>query len=270
MDAGAAEDGSSATGVTKTEDVAATRVDPQSKIESTEKVNENGEDNAVTNELHINSCNGDMKPIPSPGLQATPQLRKPSIIVTDDKQHSTDLLNPSAPEPIKLRKADNKGWMRHVVAILALSSIVLANMNRQAFNQALVSMARPMADKNGQENHSQHGDLAVSTAAPNYLLLNDTESPSAASLTPQEPNDVLDDRFDWTGAQIATLQSAFSYGYTPFMIPGGRMSELYGAKWVVFLSGFGSALCCLLSPLFADTNYYLLVGSRILMGKLIA
>lgn len=157
------------------------------------------------------------------------------------------------------------GFVRHIMAVLALSSIVLANMNRQAFNQALVSMIKPVSENPAQLSVDAGGlqNGTEQSLGTTILPVSDTTIQPAEIV--DEPD--FDDRFEWTGAQIGTLQAAFSYGYAPFMIPGGRMSELYGAKWVVFASGFGSALCCILSPFLADTNYILLVASRIIMGE---
>lgn len=183
---------------------------------------------------------------------------------------------------------EKSGLLRHFIAVLALSSIVLANMNRQAFNQALVSMTKTKSNEKPIETTSNASDFNnLTTMESTGLPITTTTSSGEVFSTTQQSQDMsvstmdyginnaeplvievdeFEDRFDWTGAQIGTLQAAFSYGYTPFMIPGGRMSELYGAKWVVFLSGFGSALCCMFSPYFADTNYNLLVASRVFMG----
>jgi len=162
------------------------------------------------------------------------------------------------------------GHVRHIVALLALSSIVLANANRQAFNQSLVGMTR--ANRNEQiklESQISNANDSTDRTTPSSQNWGpiDLGTRSDEVPTAETDYDEDDDRFDWTGSQIGALQAAFSYGYTPFMIPGGRMSELYGAKWVVFLSGFGSALCSILTPFLADTNYELLVASRVLMGE---
>lgn len=201
------------------------------------------------------------------------------------------------------------GFIRHCIAILALSSIVLANINRQAFNQALVSMTKKA--KCATQLATEIVDAGLATESPTTIQANtiknlyyssyETTSDFAPTQEPQteldskfnaskppplsnhdsveEPaveliineniNSENDDRFDWSEAQVGILQSAFSYGYMPFMIPGGRMSEIYGAKWVVFLSGFGSAICCLVVPLVADSSYVLLVCSRIFMGNIV-
>lgn len=189
------------------------------------------------------------------------------------------------------------GYIRHVFAIVALSGIILANMNRQAYNQALVRMLKK---RNTTENlaanqpDSTAANITSSSTPPPSLstlpnidgldesstfiigefadpivgemLEPDTHPSSDDSISRKEVPSDQDDGYDWTGSQIGILQAGFSFGYIVFMIPGGRMSEIYGSKWVLFVSGFGSALCSVLTPFIADTSYALLVASRVFMG----
>lgn len=181
---------------------------------------------------------------------------------------------------------------RHVVACLALSSIIIANTNRQAYNNSLARMERKRTIPQSGNNHSTDDQVLTTTMSQDisdpdqvtitaeesvtnpmpYGLSTEDCSPTTtapSSITSPTTEEVADnDSFDWTPSQVAALQSAFNYGYMPFMIPGGRLSELYGAKWVVFLSGFGSAICSLAVPFLADTSFELLFVSRIVMGEL--
>lgn len=173
-----------------------------------------------------------------------------------------------------LQASTKTGHIRHIIALLALSSIVLANLNRQAYNQALVRMARRDSKHklpetgDGVEDNTSAGAEATPdhvTAFPDVEDSNFTHEPNANTedrTTRVEP----DQGFEWTGAQISLLQAGFSYGYTFFMIPGGRLSEIYGAKWVIFLSSFGSALCSFMTPFLANTSVTLLFASRVFMG----
>lgn len=168
-----------------------------------------------------------------------------------------------------------EGYIRHIVAILALSSIVLANMNRQAYNQSLSSMIKPVKRPIEVSNSTESNlvlatpgtaDVDIASMAEYPEIYTEDSLASSASNIESDIADPEDDRFEWDLGRVSLLQSAFAYGYTPFMIPGGRMCEIYGAKWIVFLSGFGSALCSALTPFLADYSFYLLVASRTLMG----
>lgn len=228
-------------------------------------------------------------------------------IVKEDKLTANESIvadNNAGQQQKSQREFKKSGWLRHYVAILALIGIVLANMNRQAFNQALVRMSKkraPMAITITTTTISTNNldtlatvpstimDLSSSTTAMSYIseekfqldqkrndidnnpdptifVPNNIDTSSTTEAPTVQP---IDDRFDWTSQQIGQLQSAFSYGYVPLMVFSARISELYGAKWVIFMSGFGSALCCVLSPFFADTeySYTLLIVSRVAMGE---
>lgn len=76
------------------------------------------------------------------------------------------------------------------------------------------------------------------------------------------------DRFMWTMQQQNTLLGGFYYSYSFLMVLGGRMAEIYGAKYVILLSVAGSALINLATPWMARTNFTLLVISRVLMGAI--
>lgn len=152
-------------------------------------------------------------------LKDSPIMRPDSVEITISSEIADDdELNPT-------------GWVRHAIAWLALSSILLANINRQAFNQALTDMNRP----NGS--------------------------------SPFLPNGEPDGKVDWSATQTDDLKKFFALGYALFMIPGGRLCELLGTKWIVFTSGFGSGICSLLVPWLADSDYFtLLKWSRFIMG----
>jgi len=176
----------------------------------------------------------------------------------------------------QLRQSDderaNVGRFRHVIAILALSSIVLANMNRQAYNQAITRMVRTLPEPAPNlENLDANITATIDKQLEGATIVGDEAGGTsvveeADGRLPSKVPDDEEDRFFWTTSEISTLQAAFNYGYAPFMIPGGRLSEIYGAKWVVFLSGFGSALCSMLTPYFADNSFVLLVSARVIMG----
>lgn len=59
---------------------------------------------------------------------------------------------------------------------------------------------------------------------------------------------------------------AFAIGAAPLQVFGGRMAEIYGAKWVLFAAGFGTAITNFLIPHIAHYSYYLLIVVRIIMG----
>lgn len=86
--------------------------------------------------------------------------------------------------------------------------------------------------------------------------------------TNKDDNFKVVDRFKWTVKQQHVLLGGFYYSYFVFMVLGGRLAEIHGAKYVLLLSGAGSALINLATPWMARTNFVLLLLSRIVMGAI--
>lgn len=157
-------------------------------------------------------------------------------------------------------RVERSGLIRHMIAILAVSSIVLANMSRQVFNQTIPDMT-PRPNKSlslkAVMNNMPHGG--------SHLALDDVTTSVYSDTTTVQPI-IEEDRYDWSPSEIGWIQGAFSISYAIFMIPAGRLSEVFGAKWVMFLCGFGSAICTLALPFLADQSYALAVASRFVLG----
>lgn len=62
------------------------------------------------------------------------------------------------------------------------------------------------------------------------------------------------------------ILGAFYYGYCITQIPGGRMSEMYSAKWVYGIGTFITALLTLLTPIAAKWHVGVLIFIRALEG----
>jgi MFS family permease len=72
--------------------------------------------------------------------------------------------------------------------------------------------------------------------------------------------------FDWNEKEQGVILGAFFWGYILFQVVGGRLSEIFGAKWLC-AGGIGmSIIVNLLTPLIARANYYLFLASRVVLG----
>lgn len=143
-------------------------------------------------------------------------------------------------------------FVRHFVAILGLLSVVFANMCRQTFNQAITSMANKQ-DEKSEKNFEDSCPLL------------DYYSNVTTKIQTTIQSDKNNDKFDWSTNDIALLQMSFNLGYILLMVPAGRLSEIYGAYWVVLFCSVVSTACCFLSPLLAP-HFYLLALSRLFLG----
>ncbi|XP_054158496.1 putative inorganic phosphate cotransporter [Oppia nitens] len=73
--------------------------------------------------------------------------------------------------------------------------------------------------------------------------------------------------FDWSESTQSQILGAFFYGYLVFQIVGGRLAEMFGAKWLCAGGQAGSMLINVLTPVIARTRiYWLLVASRVVLG----
>lgn len=75
-----------------------------------------------------------------------------------------------------------------------------------------------------------------------------------------------DGPFVWNEYEQGIVLGAFFYGYVLTQIPGGRLAERFGAKWLYGVGVLATALLTLLTPLAAKWSIYAFVALRVLMG----
>ncbi|CAG2102003.1 unnamed protein product [Medioppia subpectinata] len=73
--------------------------------------------------------------------------------------------------------------------------------------------------------------------------------------------------FDWDESTQGVILGAFFYGYLVFQVLGGRLAEIFGAKWLCAVGIGMSIVVNALTPIIARTNiYWLLLASRVVLG----
>ncbi|CAG2102001.1 unnamed protein product [Medioppia subpectinata] len=73
--------------------------------------------------------------------------------------------------------------------------------------------------------------------------------------------------FDWDESTQGVILGAFFYGYLLFQVLGGRLAELFGAKWLCTGGIAASLVINALTPLIAKSGpYWLLLASRVVLG----
>ena len=79
-----------------------------------------------------------------------------------------------------------------------------------------------------------------------------------------------DGPFVWDEAEQGIILGMFFYGYVLTQLPGGRLAELFGGKWLFGVGVLVTAVFTLLTPLAASYakhhNLYLLYAVRIIEG----
>ncbi|XP_063917404.1 sialin isoform X2 [Zophobas morio] len=75
-----------------------------------------------------------------------------------------------------------------------------------------------------------------------------------------------DGPFDWSTEVQGWLLSSYFFGYLVAQLPGGRVAELFSAKWVLFFAVALNVIAILLSPVLATAHYGGLLVMRVLQG----
>ena len=159
--------------------------------------------------------------------------------------------------------------VRHVVAGMVLLATLNLYMCRINLSEAIVAMSKV---KKVSEESRNSSDVCVLNIAQNMTLqyfFNETALNYSTTSSGHELPDFDDNKgeFDWDQKEQGIILGAFFYGYILFQVVGGRLAEVFGAKWLC-AGGIGvSIVINALTPTIARThNYYLLLSSRVCLG----
>lgn len=75
-----------------------------------------------------------------------------------------------------------------------------------------------------------------------------------------------DGPFTWSEYEQGVILGMFFYGYVLTQLPGGRLAELFGGKWLYGVGVLVTSVFTLLTPMAAHTSLYLLYAVRIIEG----
>ncbi|TRY68438.1 hypothetical protein TCAL_01361 [Tigriopus californicus] len=113
--------------------------------------------------------------------------------------------------------------------------------------------------------------LAI-VAMVNQTAVTPPDPPNATNICPIYPTPLNitvpseDGPFIWDDKAQGNLLAAFYWGYVLLQIPGGRISEKFGGKWVFSIGILGTSLLTILTPFAAKFDYSLFMFVRILEG----
>ncbi|XP_064480574.1 sialin-like [Ornithodoros turicata] len=165
--------------------------------------------------------------------------------------YSLDPVSRCKEEEKKPRRAE-KSCVQYRHVLVALGFLGLANVYgmRVNLNVALVAMV----------NHT----AVQETTLPSDCPLPALDAPSYN--TSKSPSGARDGPFIWDPVLQGIVLGSFFYGYIITPIPGGRMSEAFGAKWLFGLGTFFTGLLSLLIPVAAYAGEGYLIAVRVLQG----
>ncbi|KAL8563827.1 hypothetical protein ACOMHN_061951 [Nucella lapillus] len=90
------------------------------------------------------------------------------------------------------------------------------------------------------------------------------ESSNSECPEPEESNH--EQGFDWDKPLQGQILGSFFYGYLILQIPGGILSERFGAKVVITLGMVPVAVMTLLTPVLTKIHYIILIVLRVVIG----
>ena len=138
--------------------------------------------------------------------------------------------------------------VRHIVALMVMLATVNLYMCRINMSEAILAMSKVKISKNEFYNASDVCVIAVKTNTQNVTTNTKGE-------------------FDWDNTTQGLILGAFFYGYILFQVVGGRLAEIFGAKWLCGGGILVSIIINALTPLIARTNnFYFLFSSRVVLG----
>uniref|UniRef100_A0A6P7GY55 Sialin n=1 Tax=Diabrotica virgifera virgifera TaxID=50390 RepID=A0A6P7GY55_DIAVI len=140
---------------------------------------------------------------------------------------------------------------RYVLAILGSVGLGIIYGLKVNLHVAIVSMV-----KHGPSNSTQNQNVTNNLTRPAETCGEEDITNSTTITAEQGP-------FDWSTSVQGLLLSAYFWGYIVAQIPGGRIAELFSAKWVMFFSVAINAVCTLLTPVMANLHFGALIAMRI-------
>ncbi|XP_056641838.1 sialin [Diorhabda sublineata] len=140
---------------------------------------------------------------------------------------------------------------RYILAILGSVGLGIIYGLKVNLHVAIVSMIKPV------------NLTALEDVSTNWTKLIDEETCEGDTATNATTQIVESGPFEWSKSTQGILLSAYFWGYIVAQLPGGRIAELFSAKWVMFFSVAINAVCTLLSPVMANWHVAALIVMRV-------
>lgn len=131
---------------------------------------------------------------------------------------------------------------------------------RTNLNIAVVPMTSHPAIKssNGSETANKHYGCPVKPSPSTRTVSNDATL--AKDAAPSQKH------YDWDQVTQGKILGSFFYSYFIFMIPGGRIAETFGSRWIIFSTLAVPAIASIIVPFVTDYHYSILMLCRFLLG----
>lgn len=156
---------------------------------------------------------------------------------------------PSPPHEGNHRPAPWLG-VRHLFAFLGFLGFVNVYAMRVNLSVAIVAMVNSTDGGNGNSSVHHNGTCPVPIVPANTT----------------NPDNDKNGQFNWDEETQSTVLGAFFYGYVLTQLPGGRLAELVGGKWIFGIGILVTSVFTVLMPIAAKIDFRLLIATRVIEG----
>lgn len=160
---------------------------------------------------------------------------------------------------------------RYLIALMATLSSVVCYIGRQNLSLAITAMVQE-PQQVVVSNNSAASQLQTLIQAQAFKLTATKEvcpKPMVVGKDGQSVEEVqppsFGPKYAW-GAEKSIVFEAFFWSYVVCQVPGARLAESLGPKWILFVATSGTSVLNLLSPWASSVSLYALAAIRLLMG----
>ena len=140
-------------------------------------------------------------------------------------------------------------------------TVFLEYAARNNINNAMVSMVKL---KDESTNGKGGSNVTYYCPLQNSLFNYSFVAPDSVS-TSGRADSTADQLLDWSPTTQGLILGSFWYGYIVLQVPAGRLSELFGGKWIVAIGLIASGLINLITPSIVF-SVPVLITSRVILG----
>ena len=139
--------------------------------------------------------------------------------------------------------------VRHIFAILGFMGFLNVYAMRVNLSVAIVAMVNDTSEagKNISENSCPAPIVPSNSSIPDH--------------------DQSGEKFDWDSKTQGLVLGSFFYGYVATQLPGGRLAEIFGGKWIFGIGILMTSVFPVIMPWAAKQSFGLLIAVRVIEGK---
>ena len=141
------------------------------------------------------------------------------------------------------------------IIVMCSITVFLEYAARNNINNAMVSMVKSKDQSYGKKGSNVTYYCPIEDSNSNYSF------PVLDSISIGK----VDASLDWSPTTQGLILGSFWYGYIVLQVPAGRLSELFGGKWIVAIGLIASGIINLITPSIVF-SIPILVTSRVILG----